>query len=45
MRAPRLRKKSKIGGFAVIRFATVAHRSAAARGQNPDLVAHPMSAH
>ena len=26
-RAPRLRKKSKIGGFAIIRLATVAHRA------------------
>jgi hypothetical protein len=36
MRAPRLRKKSKMGGFAVIRFATVAHGpSATARGAIP----------
>ena len=36
MRAPRLRKKSKTGGFAVIRIATVAHRPSAAvlRGKN-----------
>jgi hypothetical protein len=26
MRAPRLRKKSKMGAFAVIRIATVPHR-------------------
>jgi hypothetical protein len=42
MRAPRLRKKSKMGGFAVIRFATVAHRpSAPAQGQSPSRRSRP----
>jgi len=39
MRAPRLSKKSKMGCFAVIGVANVAHRPYAKAGGRPDLVA------